>query len=231
MPALPSAGELITTDLYENRGRSRLVAIMRNCRLSFVLGVVAPIVLGWTGCFIATEGETYDDTLGETGGSNECTPDEIGTEGCPCTSGDACNMPLKCNINLDRCISDLCPLGDEGCECTSGGECNPDLQCLSGFCVDNTCPTGQETCNCTPGGGCDPGLVCAGHDPGENAGVCVDPDDVTTGASQDDNDSADTNPPDTGDADGDTSSGGSDTTTGTPDPDTTAGGEAATTGN
>ncbi len=203
---------------------------MRNSRLSFVFAVVAPIVLGWTGCFIATEGETYEDDYGTAGddgaeeGGYECDADHVGWESCPCTSGGSCNEPFLCNPNLDRCIADTCPLGDEGCQCTSGGTCNPDLQCLSGFCVDNFCPTGTETCTCTPGGGCDPGLVCAGHEPGEEEGVCVDPDDVTTGSSRDDdNGSADTNPPDTGDvSDGGTTD--AETSTGPADPDTSTGG-------
>jgi hypothetical protein len=228
MPAPASAVELITTDLYAPRGPSRLVAIMRNCRLTFVLGLVAPIVLGLTGCFIATEGETYDDTFGETGGNTggyECDADHVGWESCPCTSGGMCNEPFLCNPNLDRCIADTCPLGDEGCECTSGGTCNPMLQCLSGFCVDNECPTGTESCNCTPGGGCDPGLACLSN-------VCVDPDDLTTSATQDDNmTSADTTPADSSDSSPDSTTDGGETTTGTPDPDTTGGGEAATTGN
>jgi hypothetical protein len=225
MPAPCSAAELITTDLYGQRGRSSLVAIMRNSRLSFVFGVAAPIVLGWSGCFIATEGETYDDTYGTAGddeGSYECDADHVGWEGCACTSGGACNEPFLCNPNLDRCIADTCPTGEEGCECTSGGNCNPDLQCLSGFCVDNACPTGEETCTCTPGGGCDPGLECAGFEPGRVSGVCIDPSDVSASATDDDDDasdSVDSTPPDTGDS-ADESTTAAESSTGTPDPDT-----------
>ena len=200
---------------------------MRNCRLTFVFGVLAPIMLGWTGCFIATEGETYDDTYGGSTGSDgigpHCSADQVGSEGCQCTSGDKCNDPFLCNPNLNLCISDNCPIGSEGCECTATETCGEDLQCLSGFCVDNECPTGSAGCNCTPGGGCDPNLVCASN-------VCVDPDQITTSASDDDNGTADTAPTEstgTVDTTGDAES----TSTGTPDPDTTGGGEAATTGN
>lgn len=223
-PAPASAQELITTGLYEQRGRSRLVAIMRICRLTSVLGLVAPIVLGLSGCFIATEGETYDDTYGSSGPDGTgpmCSADQVGSEGCQCTMGDKCNEPFLCNPNLNLCISDTCPVGSEGCPCTGTGACDEDLQCLSDFCVDNECPTGTAGCTCTPGGGCDPGLDCASE-------VCVDPSEVTTGASRTDNGSADTNDAESTSGSAD-SSGGADTSSGSgSDPDTSGG--VATTG-
>lgn len=93
----------------------------------------------------------------ESGGGGGC---EIGTEGCPCTTGGKCNDPFFCNLNLNLCVADVCPVGTEACACTPEGACDPGLTCASDLCVDLGCPIGSEACPCTEGGACDPGLEC-----------------------------------------------------------------------
>ncbi len=124
-----------------------------------ILTLITPLLIG-LGCIIETESEVFDET--DTSGS--C---EIGSEGCPCTSGGKCNDPFSCNENLNLCIADTCPVGTETCACTPMGACDEGLMCASEVCVDAGCSTGTETCPCTSGGGCDPGLECL-------SGLCVD---------------------------------------------------------
>lgn len=186
---------------------------MHSRRLLFVLGLVAPFVLGLGGCFITADGERYEDTVG-TGGDG-C---QVGFEGCACTSGGACNDPFYCHTNLNICVSDTCPRGSDGCHCTEGGACDPGLSCFSDYCVDPgvcTLNPGIESCPCTDGGGCDPGLVCLSE-------VCVDASGLTTGEDPT-VDPSTTEPPSTTEAPSDTSSDGADSSTTTPDPDTSTG--------
>lgn len=181
-------------------------------RLLFVLGMLAPVILGSGGCFITADGERYEDSVASTGGGG-C---QVGFEGCPCTSGGACNDPFYCHTNLNICVSDTCPRGSDGCPCTEGGACDPGLACFSDYCVDPgfcTLNPGVESCPCTEGGGCDPGLVCLSD-------VCVDASGLTTG--EDPTDGTTTAPPETTDAPADTSSDGGSSTT-APDPDTSGG--------
>lgn len=121
------------------------------------------LVLPWagSGCYVTTESEIF----GETDAPETC---EIGSEGCPCTSGGKCNDPFVCNTNLDVCLADTCPVGTETCSCTPKGACDPGLMCASEVCVEMGCSPGAEACPCTEGGACDPGLQCF-------SGLCVEP--------------------------------------------------------
>lgn len=190
---------------------------MHSRRLVFLLGMLAP-VFGLGGCFITADGERYEDSLASTGGGGGGCQDMVGFEGCPCTSGGACNDPFYCHTNLNICVSDTCPRGSDGCPCTDGGACDPGLSCFSDYCVDPgvcTLNPGIESCPCTEGGGCDPGLVCLSD-------VCVDASGLTTG--DDPSAGTTTENPETTDAPADTSTDGADTSTGTPDPDTSGSG-------
>ena len=136
---------------------------MRTPLLTFIFAFAAPVSLASMACFLSTEGDGYDyDSYGTGGGC------EVGTEGCPCTSGGNCNPGYYCAPNENICLLDTCPVGSEGCACTGMGACDPGLVCLSDFCVAQ-CTPGTEACPCTPGGGCDPGLACLSD-------TCVDPD-------------------------------------------------------
>lgn len=139
-------------------------------RSSWILVLLS--ALGF-GCIIVTDDGSTDDAdtganddeahgpmhdgADDTGPSQGC---EVGSEGCPCTTGGKCNDPFSCNNNLNICVADVCPVGTEACACTPEGACDPGLTCASAICVDLGCPVGTEACPCTGGGGCDPGLVC-----------------------------------------------------------------------
>ena len=130
---------------------------MRSSLLTWLFAVAAPVSLGSMACFLSTEGDGYDyETYGTSGNCN------VGSEGCPCTSGGMCNPGFRCDNNQNICFLDACPDGTEGCSCTTGGACDPGLNCASNFCVNPgpQCPAGTPGCACTEGGGCDPGLEC-----------------------------------------------------------------------
>ncbi|MEX1369318.1 MAG: hypothetical protein AB1Z98_39690 [Nannocystaceae bacterium] len=145
-------------------------------RLFFVLSFLLSIA---SACIIVTDDDDADtDDVADvdggqpspglddgSGGAGGC---DIGSEGCPCTTGGKCNDPFFCNLNLNLCVADICPVGTEACACTPEGACDPGLTCASELCVDLGCPVGAEACPCTPGGACDPGLSCL-------SGFCVDP--------------------------------------------------------
>jgi len=188
---------------------------MRASRLVFVLALAVSSTFGLAGCFITAEGERYEDAVGSTGDIDSCSG-VVGSEGCPCTSGNVCNPGFFCNTNLEICISDSCPDGSEKCHCTGGGSCDPGLQCLSDFCVDPgpQCPIGTEACPCTPGGGCDNGLTCLSQ-------TCVNTDELTSSGMPDPT----VDPSTTGDTAATTGDTAADTSsTGAPDPDTSGGG-------
>jgi hypothetical protein len=74
---------------------------------------------------------TADDTGAEAADSND-TSCSIGSDGCPCTDGGACDHGLTCQAGL---CTDACQIGLEGCPCTQGGACDPGLMCEAGACV------------------------------------------------------------------------------------------------
>jgi hypothetical protein len=74
---------------------------------------------------------TVDDTGAEAADSND-TSCSIGSDGCPCTDGGACDHGLTCQAGL---CTDACQIGLEGCPCTQGGACDPGLMCEAGACV------------------------------------------------------------------------------------------------
>lgn len=132
-------------------------SLLRPALWTSLFALLVPLSWSSVGCVIS------DGTpIGDTGGT--C---DIGSEGCPCTSGGMCNDPFFCNDNLNICVSDPCPVGTETCACTPMGVCDPGLMCSSDLCVEEGCGPGTEACNCTEGGGCDPGLDCL-------SGLCVD---------------------------------------------------------
>lgn len=169
-PVRPS--ETVTLGLSKPDLTFSLDITMRSSALTFMFALVAPLLAGSSACFLSTEGDSFDGTVGGTSGC------QIGTEGCDCTSGGKCNDPFLCNVNLNICISDTCPVGTEACVCTPKGACDPGLDCASGFCVDAGCSPGTEGCQCTMGGGCDPELACLSN-------LCVDPDSDDTGPAAD----------------------------------------------
>lgn len=63
--------------------------------------------------------------------SGDCS---VGSEGCACTGGGACDPNLVCVSGT--CVSIDCPVGAEGCPCTNGGSCDAGLTCDSGTCQD-----------------------------------------------------------------------------------------------
>lgn len=170
MPAVPSratssdggctANQSITLRLCWPTFTSSLETTMRSSALTFLFALVAPLSLGSMACFLSTEGDGYESwSTGDT-----C---DVGSEGCPCTSGGLCNAPFYCVPNQNICAADPCPVGTETCACTPEGVCDPGLLCASDICVDAGCSAGTEGCQCTEGGGCDPGLQCL-------SGLCVD---------------------------------------------------------
>jgi len=100
----------------------------------------------------------------------DCSYDDNGREGCPCTRAEGCRPGLECD-DLKTCI---CPPGRRGCPCApeatcdDDSECNPDL----GICV---CPTMELGCPCLEGtcaGGlsCSPADLCLPEGAGGDAG-------------------------------------------------------------
>lgn len=76
--------------------------------------------------------------LGETAGdetASEETGCAIGSPGCACTEGGACDPGAVCVSDLCVRPSEGCAIGAEGCPCTMGGACDPGLECLSRRCV------------------------------------------------------------------------------------------------
>jgi len=51
----------------------------------------------------------------------------VGSQGCPCTGGGACDPGLTCVGDTCRLVD--CPVGSESCPCTGGGVCDPGLVC------------------------------------------------------------------------------------------------------
>ncbi|HET6582232.1 MAG TPA: hypothetical protein VFG69_02270 [Nannocystaceae bacterium] len=65
------------------------------------------------------------------------TPDAtgcpIGSKGCPCTSGGACDAALECHVQSQNCYDPECDEGSLDCPCF-GGMCFADLVCIDGYC-------------------------------------------------------------------------------------------------
>src|SRR5688572_15815987 len=59
-------------------------------------------------------------------------PCPVGSSGCPCTMGGACDPGLACEAGA--CVEG-CQVGSEGCACTQGGGCDGGLMCDAGTCV------------------------------------------------------------------------------------------------
>ncbi|MBX7078676.1 MAG: hypothetical protein K1X88_05765 [Nannocystaceae bacterium] len=74
-------------------------------------------------------GASGDSTADTTAG---CT---IGTEGCACTPGGACDDGLSCLSMLCVDAGNQCTAGTEGCPCIGGLTCMSPLVCLSDTCV------------------------------------------------------------------------------------------------
>ncbi|MCA9654406.1 MAG: VWA domain-containing protein [Myxococcales bacterium] len=79
------------------------------------------------------------------GSASDCS---IGSQGCDCTAGGACDPNLTC---IDgTCVVVDCPVGGFGCPCTGGGACDPGLSCVDDVCTDegggtgNTVPTTND---------------------------------------------------------------------------------------
>jgi hypothetical protein len=77
-----------------------------------------------------------------TGATTEPSPDlpppcPVGSEGCPCTGGGACDAGLVCNAGL---CAPGCAVGSLGCPCTQGGGCDAGLSCAAGECVEGVSP-------------------------------------------------------------------------------------------
>lgn len=128
--------------------------------------------------------------------TNQCCPEfecrdqcQVGSRGCPCTSGLGCDLGLVCNDSTLICLVKpaqlappptwACQVGTEKCACTVGGGCDPYLVCDSNKCVTpKQCQIGSDFCSCTPGGGCNPNLICVDKmctkpkNPGSCKGIC-----------------------------------------------------------
>jgi len=95
--------------------------------------------LGWC-CVVALAGcfaEAPDLADGSTGGK-DCP---IGSKGCPCTNGGACDSPLECHQQSQNCYDPDCDAGSKDCPCADG-LCLGDLQCIDGYCVEPSGSTG-----------------------------------------------------------------------------------------
>jgi hypothetical protein len=68
---------------------------------------------------------------GSTSGGAECP---IGSVGCPCTSGGACDPGLECNPPDGPCFDPDCTPGTENCRCQDGQCLGAELMCSEGFC-------------------------------------------------------------------------------------------------
>lgn len=78
------------------------------------------------------------DETGTTSASSASTTDgscDIGTQGCVCTNGGACDPGLECVAG--SCVNPDCAIGTLGCPCTEGGACDPGSVCNAGFCIDD----------------------------------------------------------------------------------------------
>jgi hypothetical protein len=88
---------------------------------------------GWC-CIVvlaACFAEAPDLADGTTGG-RDCP---IGSKGCPCTNGGACDAPLECHQQSQNCYDPDCDAGSKDCPCADG-LCLGDLQCIDGYCVE-----------------------------------------------------------------------------------------------
>ena len=61
---------------------------------------------------------------------NECA---VGSKGCPCTAGGACDAPLECHAQSLNCYDPECDEGSPSCPCFEG-MCFVDLICSDGLC-------------------------------------------------------------------------------------------------
>lgn len=132
---------------------------MRKSPLTFLTAVFAPLL--FSGCFLTTEGESYDGPYYYV--EDDCHG-EVGDPGCPCTRDGFCNNGLACEPMLNYCYVPACDIGARGCDCTPAGTCDDGNICKEGKCVSeepcNSEYIGTEGCQCTMGGGCDNGLSC-----------------------------------------------------------------------
>jgi hypothetical protein len=108
-------------------------------RLALGAGVMVSLVCACVG----------DDSTGADASSDACS---IGNEGCPCTSGGACNPGLACRSNF--CVN----LGDDGgpdanldagADATDAADAADATDATDAGCVPNgaTCTTSGECCS------------------------------------------------------------------------------------
>jgi hypothetical protein len=81
------------------------------------------------------------------GDDDECA---VGTEGCSCTVGGACDPGLECRSNL--CVN-ACTVGNDGCACFPDGSCASGLTCASNVCVGGDGSTAGTSGEGGAGGG------------------------------------------------------------------------------
>ena len=85
-------------------------------------------LLAIAGCFADPPDLVSDGST--TAGAPECP---VGSAGCPCTAGGACDAPLECHAQSQHCYDPTCVLGDVQCPCADG-LCFMGLQCTDGYC-------------------------------------------------------------------------------------------------
>jgi len=89
------------------------------------------VSLAVTGCFAEAPSAV----------GNDCP---IGSKGCPCTGGGACDAPLECHAQSQACYDPDCDEGSLSCPCFQG-MCFGDLMCTEGFCHDPIQASGSGT--------------------------------------------------------------------------------------
>jgi len=100
-------------------------------------------VLVLSGCFADAP------ELEEGGGTTGSASCPVGSRGCPCTSGGACDAPLECHAQSQHCYDPECVLGAPQCPCADG-VCFSDLLCIDDYCQPE--PAGETgTMESTPG--------------------------------------------------------------------------------
>lgn len=101
------------------------------------------------------------------GGAEDCS---IGSQGCSCTVGGACDPNLTC---IDgTCVMVDCPVGSYGCSCTGGGACDPGLSCIDDVCTDDSDTDGTTPPNDSTADGDSGGIKLDAGSGDVNVGEC-----------------------------------------------------------